>query len=142
MIVTLGLVSSVISAIIAAIILVEVMCALPVARKTKIDLTVISCFSIGLGAVLTPLGEPLSTIAISKLSGPPYYATFGFLFEMLGIYVIPGVFAFGLIGVLYLRRLDVADQAGECEVYSETHQRCCAEGGKGIRVHHGARIPR
>jgi predicted cation transporter len=120
LIVTLGLVSSVVSAIIAAIILVEVMVALPVARKTRIDLTVISCFSIGLGAVLTPLGEPLSTIAISKLSGPPYYATFGFLFEMLGIYVIPGVLAFGLIGVLYLRRMDVADQARECEVYSET----------------------
>ena len=52
LIVMLGLVSSVISAIIAAIILVEVMCALPVARKTRIDLTVISCFSIGLGQCL------------------------------------------------------------------------------------------
>ncbi len=120
MIVALGLLSSVISAIIASIILVEVMCALPVGRKTKIDLTVISCFSIGLGAVLTPLGEPLSTIAISKLAGPPYFASFTFLFEMLGIYVIPGVLAFGLIGVLYLHRLDVTDQAGESEVSGET----------------------
>ena len=65
----LGLISSIISAILAAIILVEIVCALPLGRQEKIGVTVISCFSIGLGAVLTPLGEPLSTIAISKLSG-------------------------------------------------------------------------
>ena len=46
-------------------------CALPVSRGDKISVTVVACFSIGLGAVLTPLGEPLSTIATSKLSGTP-----------------------------------------------------------------------
>ncbi len=86
----LGIISSIISAILAAIILVEIVCALPLGRQEKIGVTVISCFSIGLGAVLTPLGEPLSTIAISKLSGDPYYAGFWFLFDLLGIYVIPG----------------------------------------------------
>jgi len=64
LIVGLGLVSSVISAILAAIILVEMVNAMHLSRKSKVDLTVIACFSIGLGAALTPLGEPLSTIAV------------------------------------------------------------------------------
>jgi hypothetical protein len=58
---------------------------------------IISCFSIGLGAVLTPMGEPLSTIAIAALAGPPYHAGFFFLLENLGIYVLPGVIVFGII---------------------------------------------
>jgi predicted cation transporter len=56
----LGIISSIISAILAAIILVEIICALPLGRQEKIGVTVISCFSIGLGAALTPLGEPPS----------------------------------------------------------------------------------
>ena len=79
LIAVLGLFSSVMSAILAAIILVEMVNAMPLSRKSKIDLTVIACFSIGLGAALTPLGEPLSTIAISKLSGAPYNAGFDYL---------------------------------------------------------------
>ena len=120
LIVGLGLLSSIISAILAAIILVEVMCALPIDRKNKISLTVIACFSIGLGAALTPLGEPLSTIVTSKLAGAPYHASFTFLFEMIGIYVIPGIVVFGILGVLLLRRVSTDDQATECEVYHET----------------------
>ncbi len=85
LIAVLGLVSSIISAILAAIILVEMVNALPLSRKSKIDLVVIACFSIGLGAALTPLGEPLSTIAIQKLSGEPYHATFNYLIDLLAI---------------------------------------------------------
>jgi predicted cation transporter len=103
-IVSLGLLSSIISAILAAIILVEVVCALPVCRGDKIVITVVSCFSIGLGAVLTPLGEPLSTIVISQLSGPPYYADFWYLIDMIGIYIVPGVLLFGLFGVALFQR--------------------------------------
>ena len=101
MIVGLGLVSSVITAIIAALLLVELVNCMPLERKDKINLVIIACFSIGLGAVLTPLGEPLSTIAISKLQGPPYNAGFFFLFEKLALYVIPGVLALGVLGVLF-----------------------------------------
>ena len=100
----LGIISSIISAILAAIILVEIVCALPLGRQEKIGVTVISCFSIGLGAALTPLGEPLSTIAISKLSGDPYHAGFWFLFDLLGIYIIPGILAMGILGVVFLQR--------------------------------------
>jgi len=101
MIVGLGLISSVITAIIAALLLVELVNCMPLERKDKINLVIIACFSIGLGAVLTPLGEPLSTIAISKLQGPPYNAGFFFLFEKLALYVIPGVLALGVLGVFF-----------------------------------------
>ncbi|HOX35818.1 MAG TPA: DUF1646 family protein [Methanoregulaceae archaeon] len=104
MIVVLGLLASVMSAILAAIILVEMVCALPINRGEKITITVVSCFSIGLGAALTPLGEPLSTIAVSKLAGEPYYAGFGYLADLLGLYLVPGVFALGIIGVVLYQR--------------------------------------
>ncbi len=87
----LGLVSSIISVIVAAVILSEIIHALPLDREEKLDLAVYGCFAVGLGAALTPVGEPLSTIAISKLSGPPYHADFGFLLRLLGGLVIPGV---------------------------------------------------
>ena len=104
MIVGLGLMSSVITAIIAALLLVELVNCMPLERKDKINLVIIACFAIGLGAVLTPLGEPLSTIAISKLQGPPYNAGFFFLFEKLAIYVIPGVLAMGVLGFFFTRK--------------------------------------
>jgi predicted cation transporter len=100
-VVILGLLSSVITAIIASLLLVELMNCLPFDRKTKINLIIIACFSIGLGAVLTPVGEPLSTIAITKLQGPPYYAGFFFLFNQLAIYIIPGCLAFGLLAMIF-----------------------------------------
>jgi len=93
----LGLLSSVITAIIASIILVEIISLLPVARKQKIVVCIISCFSIGLGAVLTPLGEPLATIAVSKMNEDFFY-----LFGLLGKYVIPSVIFFALLGAAYV----------------------------------------
>ncbi len=126
----LGLISSIISAILAAIILVEIVCALPLGRQEKIGVTVISCFSIGLGAVLTPLGEPLSTITISKLSGDPYYAGFWFLFELLGIYVIPGVIAMGILGVVFLKRQGIPTENLECKLVRESIRDVFIRAGK------------
>ncbi len=120
LIAVLGLFSSVMSAILAAIILVEMVNALPISRKSKIDLTVIACFSIGLGAALTPLGEPLSTIAISKLSGEPYHANFMFLFNMLGKYIIPGILVYGLVGMFFLGKVDMSASTTKAEDYNET----------------------
>ena len=120
LIAVLGLFSSVISAILAAIILVEMVNALPLSRKSKIDLTIIACFSIGLGAALTPLGEPLSTIAISKLSGEPYNAGFMFLFNMLGKYIIPGILVYGLIGMFFLGKVGLNDPGMQAADYNET----------------------
>lgn len=100
-VVILGLASSVITAIIAALLLVETLNCIPMDRNTKIHVAIIACFSIGLGAVLTPLGEPLSTIAITKLQGEPYHAGFFFLFNRLAIYIIPGIVAMGLLAMLF-----------------------------------------
>jgi predicted cation transporter len=119
LIVVLGLISSIISAILAALILVETVAAMPLARRLKIQLTVIACFSIGLGAALTPLGEPLSTIAVTKLAGEPYRAGFGYLVRQLGVYIIPGIFAFGLLGVLFLKRSRHLDSREEDVVYKD-----------------------
>lgn len=96
----LGLLSSVITAIMAAILLVEIVSVLKYQRQFEIKLVVFGCFSIGLGAVLTPVGEPLSTICVAKLKGMPYNADFYFLLRHLSAYVIPGVFVCGIAGAL------------------------------------------
>lgn len=104
LVVVLGLVSSIISAILAAIILAEIVSALPVVRKARIRITVVACFAIGLGAGLTPLGEPLTTIVVSKLAGAPYNAGFMFLFDNLAMYIIPTVVALGFVGFVLFNR--------------------------------------
>jgi predicted cation transporter len=114
-VVILGLSSSVITAIIASLLLVELMNCMPFDRQTKINLVIIACFSIGLGAVLTPVGEPLSTIAITKLQAEPYNAGFFFLFNQLAIYIIPGCLAMGLLAMFFTGKAKVM----ECKVSEE-----------------------
>jgi predicted cation transporter len=120
LIVLLGLVSSIISAIIAAILLVELLCVLPLRRPETVKVIVIACFSIGLGAVLTPLGEPLSTIAVSKLAGEPYNAGFWYLFSTLGYLILPGVLACGLLGMVVVKRGRPKTDPACCPVIRET----------------------
>jgi predicted cation transporter len=103
LVILLGLVSSIITAIIAALLLVEVIDSMRLDRKDEIRLVVIACFAIGIGAVLTPLGEPLATIVISKLKGEPYNASFWFLFREFWQFVIPGVIGFGLLAALLVK---------------------------------------
>jgi len=100
----LGLVSSVITAIIAAIFLVEIVNLMPLRRQDKIHLVVIACFAIGLGAVLTPIGEPLSTIAVVKLAGEPHHAGFWYLMKHLGVLVIAGVLLVAAFATFYIAR--------------------------------------
>lgn len=95
-VVVLGLLSSVITAIIAALLLVEIVSILPISRKNKINIDIVACFSIGLGAVLTPVGEPLATIVVSKLG-----KDFWFLLKQFGIYIVPGIIILGIIGAVY-----------------------------------------
>ena len=90
--IVLGLASSVITAIIASLILIEFVAALRLERAAMVRAVVLACYAIGLGAALTPIGEPLSTIAIAKLD-----QDVGFLLRLLGIFVIPGVVAFGVL---------------------------------------------
>lgn len=99
LIVILGLISSLITAIISALVLVEIVHVLPFRHKQKVQLTVIACFSIGLGAALTPVGEPLSTIVTSSLNGD-----FLLIFRIIGIYVISCIIFLGLFGSFYIGR--------------------------------------
>ncbi|MED4966249.1 DUF1646 family protein [Heyndrickxia coagulans] len=97
-VIILGLLSSVITAIVAAIILVAVIRFLRLDRKTEVRLVVLACFAIGLGAVLTPIGEPLSTIVVSKLD-----ADFFYLLRLTGTSVIPAVIVFGVLAALIVK---------------------------------------
>ena len=102
-VILLGMVASIITAIIAALLLVEVITVLQLDRKTETELTILTCFSIGLGAALTPVGEPLSTIVIvTKLQEDFFY-----LARNIGQYIIPSVIAFGIIAYFYAGRSHV-----------------------------------
>ncbi len=111
----LGLLSSVITAIVASIILVEIIFQLPMDRKQKIVVCILACYSIGLGAALTPIGEPLATIAISRLN-----QDFMFLLRLLGKYIIPAVVVFSMIAGIYTSRVSGSKEAaGEIAASSE-----------------------
>ena len=106
LVVGLGLLTSLITAIVASLLLVELVGAMNLDKRAETGLVIISCFAIGLGAVLTPIGEPLATIAAFKLRGEPYYAGFWFLLRHLGAYVVPGILALGgLADFLHARRV-------------------------------------
>ena len=93
----LALTSSLMTAIIAALIGAEVIKGLRLAEKQMVRLAVYLCFAIGLGAVLTPVGEPLSTIVIARLRAEPYQAGFFFLLQLLGLWILPGVLFFAAL---------------------------------------------
>ena len=81
-------ISSVITAIVGALVLVEVIGLLHFTGDKRVRVTVAGCFAIGMGASLTPLGEPLSTLAARALD----LHFFG-LFQLLAPWVFPGVLA-------------------------------------------------
>jgi predicted cation transporter len=130
LIIVLGFISSIVSAILAAIILIEIINSLPLVKEAKIEITVVACFAIGLGAGLTPLGEPLSTIVISKLSGEPYHANFWFLFQRIGFYIIPAILILGLAGLAIFRRRHNGRTKLECIVEREAIRDIVIRAGK------------
>jgi predicted cation transporter len=93
-IIVLGLLSSVITAVIAALILVEAIALLKLDRASEIAAVVLACFAIGLGAALTPIGEPLGTIAIAALK-----VDFWYLVRLLGPLVIAGIVIVGTLSL-------------------------------------------
>ena len=109
----MGLISSLISVIVTAVILSEIAAAIKLPREKKIEFVVLASFSVGLGAALTPVGEPLATIAISKLQ-----ESFDYLLRILGAYIIPGVFFIAAYTAARIGRLNASiDLTGK---YSET----------------------
>ena len=72
--------------------------------KSEIRFTILCCFAIGLGAVLTPIGEPLSTITVSKLNEDFFY-----LLNLIGWEVIIGVVTFALISIFFVKPRESSD---------------------------------
>ncbi len=115
-IVILGIASSFITAIIAALVLVEIVNALKFDRHDEVKIVVLACFSIGLGAALTPVGEPLATIAVSKLQ-----QDFWYLLRILGLYIAPGIIALGLLGAFWIKPIVDKDTLAEKPHKDETY---------------------
>jgi len=113
---TLGSIASIISVIVTAVILAEIVVGLPIPREAKTKFAVYSAFAVGLGAALTPVGEPLSTIAISKLG-----EGFTYLIRIIGVEVFAGIFIASLANAFAMRKYSMTSGEGEAEVsYGET----------------------
>ncbi|RCX18934.1 putative cation transporter [Anaerobacterium chartisolvens] len=121
-IVFLGLISSVITAIVASLILVEIIHALPLNKKNKTAFAIIACFSIGLGAALTPIGEPLSTIVVSVMK-----VDFFYLLREIGIFIIPGIIIVGIFGAFYIDYMDKKCRLGETAEVAASGESNCIE---------------
>jgi predicted cation transporter len=91
-VVILGFLSSAITAVIASLILVEVVRAMKFPRRYAVQVIVLACFAIGMGAALTPIGEPLSAIVTTQMRGD-----FLYLARTLSIYIVPGVVLIGAV---------------------------------------------
>jgi len=94
LIVLLGLISSVITAVVAALLLVEAIALLKLDRPSETTAVVLACFAIGLGSALTPMGGPLAAIAIAGLG-----ADFWYLARLLGPLVMVGIIIVGALSV-------------------------------------------
>jgi len=130
-IVVLGLASSIITAIIASLVLVEIINVLPVKQNAKLRMAVVACFSIGLGATLTPVGEPLATITITKLN-----ADFWYLLDLLGVYIIPGILLLGVFGAFFVKRDPPLQKYGnDPELITDfSKERCVSDQKEGVRI--------
>jgi predicted cation transporter len=104
LVLVLGLISSLVSVIVTSVILAEIVAALPLDRNDRIKLVVVACFSVGLGAVLTPLGEPMSTILVQRLAGPPYNAGFTWPIGHFWYYIVPACLVMAVFGAIWIGR--------------------------------------
>ena len=94
-----GLLSGVITSVVAALVLVEIVAALRMDRHHEVFYVVVACFSIGLGSALTPAGGPVPALLLAALKGDPA-AGFFWLFRSFGPFIIPGLAGFGLLAAL------------------------------------------
>lgn len=93
-----GLLSSVITAVIAALMLVEAVPVIGLGPTERTRVVVLGCFAIGLGSALTPIGGPLATLAASAMS-----LNFADLFRLLSPWVFPGLAAVSALAAFYAR---------------------------------------
>jgi predicted cation transporter len=104
LVIFLGFVSCVITYIVAALLLVEIIDAIDLGERNKVTLVVLACYSIGFGSMLTPLGGPLPTIIIDKLQGAPLYANFWFIFDNLWFYLVPAIIFLGVLAMMIVSK--------------------------------------
>ncbi len=138
LIIVLGFVSSVITAIVAALFLASLIHAMRVHRSTQAWIAVPGCFAIGFGAVLTPVGEPLATVVTSKLS-----RDFWYLARTLGIWVVPAVLVAGVVAAIAMwrRGARVGPLRPEDPAAEDRHQRGDEGDRDGERDEHRQRHP-
>ncbi len=87
----LGMTSSLVSVTVSALVLAEVLQVVNLEHDTTVRITVFACYAIGLGAVLTPLAEPMGLVINNALSGPPHHADFFFLLRNFFAWIAPAV---------------------------------------------------
>lgn len=97
-ILVLAMLASIITAIVAALMLVEIVGLLQIHQERRTEVVVAGCFAIGLGAAMTPIGEPLSTLAASAL----HLGFFG-LVDMLAPWAIPGIAGTSILAGYFAR---------------------------------------
>jgi len=112
----IALLSSLITAIVAALVLVETVGLLRLQGEQRPRVAIAGCFAVGMGASLTPIGEPLSTLAARALN----LSFFG-LFGLLAPYVIPGLI-FAAIVAAYLARGDYESHSEQIHARRTTSQ--------------------
>jgi predicted cation transporter len=93
-----GLLSSAITAVIAALMLVEGVALMGLGPAERTRVVVLGCYAIGLGSALTPVGGPLATLAASAMN-----LDFAGLFNLLSPWVFPGVAAVSILATYCAR---------------------------------------
>jgi predicted cation transporter len=97
-IIVIGLLSSLITAIVGALLLIEAIGMLGLGPPSRNRVAVAGCFAIGLGSALTPAGGPFSAIVASGLG-----LRFLTLIRLLGLWLVPGVVVAGLLAAWFAR---------------------------------------
>lgn len=111
----LGLAASLLTAIIASLLLASFVHAMRLHRSAQVWIAVPGCLAIGFGAVLTPIGEPLSTIVTSKLS-----ADFWYLARLLGPWAVLAVLLSAVVAAVAVWRSGTTiGEAARGEVVAE-----------------------
>jgi len=99
-VVVLGLSAAIITPIIPFFVLVEAVSHLSLTRKARANITILGCISIFLGAALSLVEGPSSTISVTKMQGALPSA--GFLpLELQSLYIVLIILVLGLMSMFF-----------------------------------------
>ena len=97
-VIAIGFASSLITAVVGGLLLVEAIGMLRLGPPARNNVTVAGCFAIGIGSALTPAGGPFSAIVAQGLD-----LRFGDLFILLGAWMVPAVVGLGMLAAWFAR---------------------------------------